>query len=73
MPKYSIWGVVSADKHLGYVEADSAKEAIEKAWNELDCNSPTICHQCSKELNINDVYKLIAENADGSMDIAESE
>ena len=73
MPKYSIQGIVSADKHLGVIEASNAKEAIEKAWGELDTGTPNVCHQCSREMNIGDVYQLCAQNVDDDADYAESE
>lgn len=73
MPRYSINGAVAADKHLGEVEAESATAALVKAWAELDTGSPNICHQCSREVEIGEVYKIIATNLADDDDTAEQE
>ena len=71
MPKYQIQGLISADAPLGEVEADNAKAAIEKAYAELDTSAPSICHQCSHEMNVGDIYSLIASNVDDVNDTLE--
>lgn len=73
MPKYTVSGVISADCHLGEVDAACATEAIDKAWDELQVDSPPICHQCAQHMNIGDVYRLIVCNVDDHKDTAESE
>lgn len=73
MSKYAIQGLVAADKHIGYVEADTAADAIDKAYIELDVSTPNVCHQCSKELNVGDVYKLQAQNTEDDDDFLEEE
>jgi hypothetical protein len=73
VPKYSISGVISADKHLGQIEAANVQEALAKAWDELDTSSPNICHHCSHEMNVGDVYRLTATNVDDDTDHAESD
>lgn len=73
MPRYSIQGVVAADCHIGEIDAPTAKEAIERAWSELECGSPNVCHHCAGKLNVGDVYKLIAENVSDMKDVAESD
>ena len=39
------------------VEADSEEEAKEKAWEEA--SAPTVCHQCSNELEVGDIMDCI--------------
>lgn len=73
MPRYNIQGIVAADTHLGEIEADSAQEAIKLAWEQLDCGTPPICHQCSRHVNLGDVYQLVAHNTEDDTDYAESD
>jgi hypothetical protein len=40
---------VSAGKYIGEVEAETAEEAIEKAWNHKNA-ACSVCHQCSEEV-----------------------
>lgn len=39
------------------VFASSKEEAEEKAWNEI--GRPSICHQCSREMDIGDIMDLV--------------
>lgn len=71
MPRYSIQALIAADSHLGEVEADSAKAAIDKAYEDLNTSGPNICHQCSREMNVGDVYALIASNVEDDDDTLE--
>ena len=73
MPKYTVSGIVAADCYIGEVEAANATEAIEKAWAELPCDSPSVCHQCAGKLNVGDMYKLIVCNLANDKDYLESE
>lgn len=73
MPRYDISGVIAADRHLGEVEAASAQEAIARAWDELECSAPPLCHHCAHQLNLGDVYKLVAQNVEDDKDHAEGE
>lgn len=47
MAKYRVYGNYIFSKVLGEYEADSEKEAIEKALDEADC-SITLCVHCSQ-------------------------
>jgi hypothetical protein len=40
---------VSAGKYIGEVEAETAEEAIKKAWNHKNA-ACSVCHQCSEEV-----------------------
>lgn len=53
MPKYSVYGIVTASKYLGEFEAESEDEAKEMA-SESDNNHICLCHQCSSELEVDD-------------------
>lgn len=44
------------------VEADSEEQARDKAYKEV---GPSLCHQCSNELNIDDVGEIVAVEAAG--------
>jgi hypothetical protein len=52
MTKYTVVGIVSGSMSIK-VEANSPEEAAENA--EL---APCLCHQCSDEVELGDVYEL---------------
>jgi hypothetical protein len=68
MGKYQIIAVIDLTAPLGEVEADNARDAIEKAYDTLDVCAPGLCHQCSDEMVIGDVVRLMAQNADNAED-----
>lgn len=62
MPKYRVYGVLSASVVVGEYEAETEEEAIEMANEDQDANwMPSLCHQCSREVALGDVYKAEAE------------
>lgn len=58
--KYNLIGTVTGSKYLGTVEAESAEEAIEKAYK-LDTCSISLCHQCTDECEDPEITEIIAE------------
>jgi len=57
--KYSVYGEVGVSVHIGDYEADSEEEAEEMASNDTEANwYPSLCHQCSHELELGDIGKL---------------
>jgi hypothetical protein len=50
MKKYQCYGRVVGSKFLGEVEAGSAAEAIEKAFDLPGAQHISICHQCAREI-----------------------
>jgi hypothetical protein len=61
--KWTVMALVDASYIIGEFEAETGEEAAEKAWNEA--HSPSLCHQCSDELEAGDVYDLRAWTDDG--------
>ena len=59
--KFNAYAIYTASQYLGEIEAKDKKEAEEKAWD-LDTYS-TLCHQCSKELDLGDAYEIQIEEA----------
>lgn len=57
MAKWSCNGAVSGGKHLGYVDAETEEEAIEKAWrlNEIYIS---LCHHCAGECEDAEVVRI---------------
>lgn len=53
MPKYRVYGVMSVTKYFGEIEAPTQNEAVEIAENS-DENHASLCHQCSRELELDD-------------------
>jgi hypothetical protein len=69
MPKYHVNVTAYANHVLSEpVEAESASEAIEKAWDEAYI--PGLCHQCAK-VEISDVADVHVWNVDDADDSAE--
>lgn len=61
MPKYRIYAKAIASKYIGEFEANNEQEAIEKAELSDACHIQSLCHQCSHEMDIGDIYELEAE------------
>jgi hypothetical protein len=61
MPKYHVYGAVGATMYLGEYEASSEDDAIRQAEASGKCGTPGLCHQCSDELSLGDLYDLTAE------------
>ena len=60
--KYNVYGIVSASVHIGTYEAESKEQAEDMANNDKEANwYPSLCHQCSGELEIGDIYELQVE------------
>lgn len=60
MAKYRVYGIVTAGKYLGEVEADSEEEAINKGVD-LDTCYVSVCHQCSRDIGDPQIDRLEAE------------
>jgi len=60
MPRYAIYALYTASKHLGEVVADDKDDAISKA-EDSDEVWVNICHQCSREIDLGDAYEFQAE------------
>lgn len=58
MPKFSVFGVVSATKYIGEYEAETKEEAEQMAWDDAYVS---ICHQCSSEVEDPEITELIVE------------
>ena len=62
MKKFRVYGLVSAHIVVGDYVADSANDAINMAYDDPEAKTSTgICHQCSRELEVGDVYEFEAE------------
>ena len=67
MAQYTIYGIASASKILGVIEAPSKEDAIEIAWNDDSLRDEwymSLCHHCANELDIGDIYELDAFKVD---------
>jgi len=61
MPKFGVYGLWTASKYLGVVEAESAEEAERMVLDGaalIDESYVSLCHQCAGELDIGDMYKV---------------
>jgi hypothetical protein len=61
--KWTVMALVDASYIVGEFEAETGEKAAELAWGEA--HSPSLCHQCSKDLDTGDVYDLRAWTDDG--------
>lgn len=51
MKTFRIYGLATVSKYLGEVQAETAEEAKDKAYDELsDAMHFSICHRCSHEM-----------------------
>jgi hypothetical protein len=68
MPKYNVYVVVDAGFSLDVIEANSAEEAADIARDskELSERNFHVCHQCSGNLDVGDMYKLVIGEAGGT-------
>ena len=60
MPKYSVYAIFTASKHLGVFEAESADQAEDMASKEGD-DSASLCWQCASEADVGDCYEYQTE------------
>lgn len=56
--RYRVYGVVGGTVDLGTVEADTPEEAQEKA-EVLATMAPTLCHQCSNEVDLSSDFSEV--------------
>lgn len=63
LKKYSVAIKVNATMYVE-VEADSEEEAREKAWSEA--YEPSLCHQCSDEMEIDGLGEIVGIDEVGS-------
>ena len=62
MKKYRVYGIMTASVFLGEVEAECQEQAIERAESNGDLNwNPQLCHQCSDEVELGEVYEIQVE------------
>lgn len=62
MKKYRVYGVMTASIVIGEYEADSKDAAIEMSGQDENANYyASLCHQCSSEIDLGDIYKEEAE------------
>jgi len=62
MPKYRVYGILTGSVYLGEYEAENKAAAEDMANEDDEANwLPSLCHQCSGEVEINDIYELQVE------------
>lgn len=57
MTTFECYGRIYATKFLGTVEAETAEEAQDKAWKELD-STVSLCHVCVEEAENAEIEKI---------------
>ncbi len=62
MKKYKVYAMAIASKFIGEFEAESKEEAEEKAWEEGNLVI-TLCHYCSREVELSDIYDYQVDEA----------
>jgi len=61
MPKYSVYGEGTFSIHIGDYEAKNEAEACGKADFDQQANwYPSLCHQCSREIELSDIEETNA-------------
>ena len=67
MTKYYVTIAYSASKSVE-VEANSPQEAANKAYESEDAYV-SLCHQCSREIDIGDPYRVYVYNEDQTQEL----
>jgi hypothetical protein len=70
MPKFRVYGEVSAGKFMGTYEASNADEAIELPQNEE--GSVSVCHQCAREVDDPQIVRATATNVETGEETCDS-
>ena len=62
MSKYKVYGILTGSVYLGEYEAENEDAAEEMANADAEANwMPSLCYQCSGEVEIGDIYELQVE------------
>lgn len=61
MPKYRVYGVITATKYLGEFEAENEEQAEEMASKVAYVS---ICHQCSREIEGPEISEIIVDKVE---------
>lgn len=62
--KFDVYGTVTGGKYLGTVEAESAEEALDIAYEGKKVSlSVDLCHQCASECENAEVSNLTVEES----------
>lgn len=62
MARFNAGGGVVASTYIGEVEAETAEEAIKKAWQEAGIS---VCHECSRHLSDPEIDSIWVEDENG--------
>ena len=58
MPKYAVYGIITASVKIGEYEAKNEDEALEMAdFDESADWHPSLCWQCSEHVELADIYE----------------
>jgi hypothetical protein len=63
MPKWRVYGAVSATKYIGVVEAETEAQAIEVGGNHKNAYV-SLCWQCSDECDGAEIQEIVVEQCD---------
>lgn len=62
--RFRVYGTMSASVFIGEYEAVSKKAALDLAENDTHANwNPSICHQCSEDVEVGHIYETQVEEA----------
>lgn len=62
--KYAVYAAVVGTKYLGEVEASSAEEAVDLAYN-LDTIHIGLCHRCIRQCEDPTISEITVEEIEG--------
>jgi len=66
MPKYRVYGVMTASAVIGEYEANDEEEARELADMDKQAGwHPSVCHQCAGTIDLGDIYESQVELIEG--------
>ena len=65
MPKYRVYGVLTGSVYIGEYEAENESAAEDMANEDKEANwMPSLCYQCSGEVEIGDIYEVQIEKVE---------
>lgn len=65
MKKFIVYGNVSASTMSVEIEANSPEEALDKFFD-TDEASPSVCHHCTREIEVGEVYEGYVLDEEGN-------
>ena len=62
MPKFRVYGIMTASSLVGEYEVETKEKVIEKVEKDKESDwYRSLCHQCAGDIELGEIYELQAE------------